>query len=238
MTLKNNIHLYKECTGAHSHEYAQILVPVQKNMPIQIGDTMYDVSPQELCFIPPETMHQCNFYVNLMVINLPDTFSESDDISMITYPLIVSMKGQIIKLIEIIQNELDHNPESTSVRHLYKYLISKIKENCSAPSIRYINEFYNLPITVDQLAKIENYNITYYNDWFKQKTGLSPSFYLRSIRVNKAKELLVNTRYSVMEIAIMVGYSSNSTFTRAFHHMTGMTPKAYRDCDCFKKQTV
>ena len=33
-----------------------------------------------------------------------------------------------------------------------------------------------------------------------------------------------------MEIAVMVGYSSNSTFTRAFHSITGMTPKAYRSC--------
>ena len=38
-----------------------------------------------------------------------------------------------------------------------------------------------------------------------------------------------------MEIAVMVGYSSNSTFTRAFHSITGMTPKAYRECPCFKR---
>ena len=41
--------------------------------------------------------------------------------------------------------------------------------------------------------------------------------------------------YSVMEIAIMVGYSSNATFTRAFHGITGMTPKEYRECPSFQK---
>lgn len=54
---------------------------------------------------------------------------------------------------------------------------------------------------MDQLAKIENYNVTYYCDWFKQQTGLSPSFYLRNTRIQRAKELLVTTNFSVMEIA-------------------------------------
>ncbi len=45
----------------------------------------------------------------------------------------------------------------------------------------------------------------------------------------------MSTNFSVMEIAVMVGYSSNSTFTRAFHNITGMTPKAYRECPCFKQ---
>ena len=151
------------------------------------------------------------------------------------YPTVVSMHGQITQLVELIQSELRQNPDSKSVRHLYSYLYSKLCENCAAPSIRYIGEHYDLPITVNQLAEMESYNVTYYNDWFKQQTGCSPSLYLRHIRVNRAKELLVETNFSVMEIAVMVGYSSNSTFTRAFHSITGMTPKAYRECPCFKR---
>lgn len=161
--------------------------------------------------------------------------ADSGEVILISNPLIISMRGQIIQLVELIQAELEQNPESTAVRHLYKYLYSKLMENCAAPSIQYINEYYHLPITVDQLAKIENYNVTYYCDWFKQQTGLSPSFYLRNTRIQRAKELLVTTNFSVMEIAVMVGYSSNSTFMRAFHNVTGMTPKAYRECPCFKK---
>ena len=87
---------------------------------------------------------------------------------------------------------------------------------------------------MNQLAEIENYNATYYSDWFKQQTGVSPSMYLRYIRINRAKELLEETDYTVMDIAVMVGYSSNSTFTRAFHSVTGMTPKEYREEICLK----
>lgn len=52
---------------------------------------------------------------------------------------------------------------------------------------------------------------------------------LHSIHISRAKELLEDTNYTVMDIAVMVGYSSNSTFTRAFLSIVGMTPKEYRD---------
>ena len=134
-----------------------------------------------------------------------------------------------------LHEEIRQNADSKAVRYLYSYLYSKLLENCAAPSIRYIAEHYDLPITVNQLAEMESYNVTYYNDWFKQQTGCSPSLYLRRVRVDRAKELLLDTGFTVMEIAVMVGYSSNATFTRAFHSITGMTPKAYRECACRRR---
>lgn len=229
MNQKVDIHVLHECNGAHAHEYPQILVPMQGNMHIKVGETEYQVTPQEVCFVPQNMVHQCNYYGTLLMINLSEDLSEYQDAALLSYPLIVSMCGQITQLVDLIQAEHKSNPESKSVRYLYSFLYSKLIENCTAPSIRYISEYYHLPITVNELAKIESYNVTYYCDWFKQQTGFSPSFYLRCTRINRAKELLTSTTFSVMEIAVMVGYSSNSTFTRAFHNITGKTPKAYRE---------
>ena len=235
MRQKVDIHIYHECSGEHTHDYPQILVPMQDMMRIRVGEAEYEVTPQELCFIPTGMVHQCDYEGKLLVLNLSEDMTEDQDAMLLSYPLIVSMRGQITQLVDLIQTELKQDPNSKSVRYLYSYLHSKLMENCAAPSIRYISEYYHLPITVNQLAKIESYNVTYYSDWFKQQTGFSPSFYLRCIRINRAKELLASTNFSVMEIAVMVGYSSNSTFTLAFHNITGMTPKAYRECPCFKK---
>ena len=232
MSQQMNIQLYHECRGAHSHDFPQIMVPLQETMHIEVGETEYEVTPQELCFVPAGMVHQCNYIGKLLVLNLTQGLAETQDAVLLSYPLIVSMRGQIVQLVELIQAELGQNPDSRSVQYLYSYLYSKLIENCAAPSIRYISECYYQPITVGQLARIENYNVTYYTDWFKQQTGFSPSMYLRCIRINRAKELLDSTNFSVMEIAVMVGYSSNSTFTRAFHNITGMTPKAYRDRGC------
>ena len=235
MNQKLDIHIFNECRGEHTHTYPQILVPLQHTMCTTVGKEEYDVSCQELCFVPAGMPHRCNYLGRLLVINLNEGLEDTKEAGYLTYPMVLSMRGQVTQLVELIQAELRQNPDSKSVRYLYSYLYSKLVENYAPPSIRYIGEHYDLPITVDQLAEIERYNITYYNNWFKQQTGYSPSLYLRRIRVERAKELLEETTFSVMEIAVMVGYSSNSTFTRAFHSITGMTPKAYRECTCLKK---
>lgn len=229
MNQQVDIQIFHECSGEHAHDYPQILVPLQQTMQICIGTSEYQVTPRELCFVPSGMTHQCNYCGKLLAINLSEDMIDERNVVLLSYPLIISMQGQITRLVELIQAELQQNPESKAVRYLYSYLYSKLIESSAAPSIRYISEHYDLPITVDQLAKIESYNATYYNDWFKQQTGFSPSLYLRCTRIKHAKELLVTTNFSVMEIAVMVGYSSNSTFTRAFHNITGMTPKAYRE---------
>lgn len=229
MTEKLSIQIFNECRGEHDHTYPQIMVPLQETMRVWAGDSDFEVKLQELFFVPAGTRHRCNYRGRMLVINLPEEVLDNREVAALTCPIVVTMQGQITQLVELIQMELKQDPDSKSVRYLYSYLYSKLCENCAAPSIRYIGEHYDLPITVNQLAEMERYNVTYYNDWFKQQTGCSPSLYLRHIRVNRAKELLLESNFSVMEIAVMVGYSSNSTFTRAFHSITGMTPKAYRD---------
>ena len=89
----------------------------------------------------------------------------------------------------------------------------------------------------EYLAKLERYNVNYYTDWFKRRTGMSPGTYLRNVRIRKAKEYLAQSAYGLTDIAVMVGYSSNATFTRAFRTVTGMTPKDYRNCECFRSKT-
>jgi AraC-like DNA-binding protein len=230
-----NFNIYNECRGEHSHDDPQILVPLEATMHILIGTAEYDVTPQELCLIPPDIRHQCNFLSKLLVINIPREALDRMKSGCMSYPLIIPIRNQITQLVELIQAELNQDPNSKSVHYLYSYLYNKLMESCSISSIRYISDHYDEPITVQQLADMENYNVTYYNDWFKEQTGFPPNLYLRYVRISKAKELLAETDFSVMEIAVMVGYSSNSTLTRAFHSLTGMTPKEYRECPCFKK---
>lgn len=227
--IKLDFRIYNECRGGHIHDtYSQILIPLKEILGIYIGDMFYDVLPQGLCYIPPGMMHQCQFVGGLLVINIPEDMIDKRDVGVLSYPLIIQMQNQMVELVHIIQTEIEQNPNSKAVYYLYNYLFSKLVENSSTASVRYISQYYDQPITVAQLAKLENYNPTYFNDWFKQQTGFSPNHYLRYVRISKAKEFLETTDYSIMEIAAMVGYSSNSTLTRAFHEVTGITPKAYR----------
>lgn len=60
-------------------------------------------------------------------------------------------------------------------------------------------------------------------------TGQSPTNFIRTIRLNKASELLQEKRLSVSEIADEVGFNSVSYFSRCFHEKFGRTPSQYAE---------
>ncbi len=63
---------------------------------------------------------------------------------------------------------------------------------------------------------------------FKEFVGLCPFAYLRILRLEKAKELIVSRKCNVTEAAFAVGYSSLSHFTNNFRKEFGKTPKAFQ----------
>ncbi|MBS1563521.1 MAG: helix-turn-helix domain-containing protein [Bacteroidetes bacterium] len=63
---------------------------------------------------------------------------------------------------------------------------------------------------------------------FKQATGITPIEYLQKTRVEAAKQLLVHSRQSIMEIMLESGYNDFKSFRLIFKKNVGMTPTAYR----------
>ena len=63
----------------------------------------------------------------------------------------------------------------------------------------------------------------------KQLSGKSVSHYIRSIRIEAAKELLLNKDLRVCEVGYDVGFSDPSYFCRVFTLSTGISPSAWRD---------
>ena len=69
----------------------------------------------------------------------------------------------------------------------------------------------------------------YLSRLFKKETGVSVSAYIRSQKIDMAKNLLRFSDYSMIEIANRLSFSSQSHFIQQFHEVVGMTPKKYRD---------
>ena len=67
----------------------------------------------------------------------------------------------------------------------------------------------------------------YLSQSFKKETGETFLKYLTSYRVEVAKELLIDNKYNVNEIAVMVGYNTSQYFSKIFHEATGVTPKYF-----------
>ncbi len=83
-------------------------------------------------------------------------------------------------------------------------------------------------LTLDNLAQRVGVSRAHFARRFRDLTGMSPHRYLMNRRVEKAKKLLKETRISLANIALEVGFSNQAHFSAAFHTMTGLTPSHYR----------
>jgi len=92
----------------------------------------------------------------------------------------------------------------------------------------YFRENLNSNINIEQLASDLNVGYSYFRQMFKRYTGISPTQYHLSLRIQKAKDLLVSTEFSFKEIAIELGFESYFYFSRIFKDKTGVSPQEFR----------
>ncbi|MCX7707790.1 MAG: ATP-binding protein, partial [Anaerolineae bacterium] len=95
-------------------------------------------------------------------------------------------------------------------------------------AMAYIQENYAEPLSREQIAAHVGLSDDYLTSCFRKELGLTPMAYLNRYRIQQARQLLKNTHKSITEIALDVGFSSSSYFSRIFRRETGMSPEAYR----------
>ncbi|WP_226581285.1 helix-turn-helix domain-containing protein [Halobacillus litoralis] len=93
----------------------------------------------------------------------------------------------------------------------------------------YAKNHYSEDISPDDMAEASGMSRYHFTRQFKSSTGQTPIQYLTSIRINKAKELLQNTKYSAEDIAILSGYKNANYFNKVFKKNVGITPGKYRE---------
>ncbi|CAM4438790.1 helix-turn-helix transcriptional regulator [Paenibacillus tarimensis] len=95
--------------------------------------------------------------------------------------------------------------------------------------ISYIQEHLYDPLSLGQLAAYAAYSPYHFTRIFKAYTGLTPQYYISSLRLQRAKDLLLQTNLSVRDISLEIGQQSLGTFTTRFTQRVGMTPSEFRN---------
>ena len=118
-------------------------------------------------------------------------------------------------LIAIYQHNKRHNQNfSTSLK------VEKI--------IGYMHEHIHTRVTLPELAGLVQLSPAYLSRAFKESTGYSPIEFLSRIKMDKAKELILEgSGKKVKEIAGMLGYTDEFYFSRIFKRMEGISPSEY-----------
>ncbi|MCH3917429.1 MAG: response regulator [Spirochaetia bacterium] len=142
-------------------------------------------------------------------------------------------KGKLSKLMELLRTTGKNDTIAISKGYL-TCLYAK-EEQLSAQwdeairkAIDYIQINLNKDLSVSQLAEMQHYTPNYFSRLFKKETGQGCNEYIVSKRIEKAKELLLNTNFPTGKIAELVGYRDINYFSIAFKKYCGAAPTSYR----------
>jgi AraC-like DNA-binding protein len=92
----------------------------------------------------------------------------------------------------------------------------------------YIMEHLSEELSLGRVAKAVNASSFYFCKLFKKATGVNFIDYISRLRIEKAKNLLLNPSCRVSEIAFEVGFQSLTHFNRVFKKISGLSPSQYR----------
>jgi AraC-like DNA-binding protein len=90
------------------------------------------------------------------------------------------------------------------------------------------NEYANPNLSLDFLSDKFSVNSKYLSRLFKETFGENFLDFLASVRIGKAKELLINSEVPILEVGEKVGYPNSATFRRVFRKIEGLPPQDYR----------
>lgn len=117
---------------------------------------------------------------------------------------------------------------ATACRNMVEKKVEKSTKVIDAAK-EYILKNYNRDISLDDVSREVNISPYYFSKLFKDDTGAGFIEYLTNIRIEKAKELISGTEYSMKEICQMVGYTDPNYFSRSFKKKVGVTPTEYKE---------
>lgn len=141
-----------------------------------------------------------------------DCAAENDEISQL------SLRAYVTLLVTILEKNVNPSPDdNVSNRARFKRAITFIEENLHSQ------------IDIPEIAERFNFSYSHFRRIFKAMTGVSPMVFLKNLRIQKSKHLLLTTDLLVKQIALQCGFSSGEYFCNAFIKAVGKTPSEYRE---------
>ena len=145
---------------------------------------------------------------------------------------ILYAKGLVLQLLSYMYEE-----GVTSREHAYDINYLKNIERMKGV-IQYVENHYTEPISQSVVAQKFYFSREYFSRYFKKTCGMTFTDYVTQYRLQKAKEDLIGSSASILEIALKNGFSDERRFINSFRKWFGTTPLQYRKKVKNERQTV
>ncbi len=206
----------------HKHSYTELQIILEGNAQIEVANTTYSLEKDDVLLIPQEHYHtRTSFGKDTKIIS----FLITKDVGQCT---VIKLPERLADL--LAEEIVAYNNGATEAKmHLYLSLLcAEILGTDSYHLIPIrdrgflIDEFfsknYNQPSSLKKLAEILNLSEKQTERLVKAHTGNNFRDEMTCRRIETAKHLMKRERYSLSEIAELVGYQSYSGFWKAFNN--------------------
>ncbi len=127
----------------------------------------------------------------------------------------------VINLMEEMQIDFARRMRDVKKEEVYSIHIRK--------SVDYINEHLHEKLNVKEIAARVGLSADYFSKLFYKEMGVPIKDYVAECKINAASDMLIYSDHTYLDIALTLGYSSQSAFISVFKRYRGMTPREYRN---------
>ena len=199
-----------------------------------INGAKYSISKGAIRLLKPDDIVQSYRFSDIYTVHF-DTASSNllDNISSFTYTLDYNLS------VEMFRKICEGFAEENIIKSTYNLLkvLNLLQKNtdktiCTDKNLlsikNYIDCNYKNKITLSILAELHYIHPVHLQKKFKKTFGITPSEYIKSLRINEAKKLLLTSNLSVESIGESLGFCNTSYFIKTFCDDVKMTPSKYR----------
>jgi AraC-like DNA-binding protein len=234
-------HKNTEYINFHKHNCFELVYYLAGLGHTTIGEKEYKYSKNSYSIIFPNTIHDESYYSDTSVLfvgfslcNTNTTLSikegiYGDEASKPIFNILEEIRTEFLSKQNYYELKLNLLVTEMLIE-LHRLGKNKVMDSNEMIYIKkFIYENYNQNIDLKTLAELSGYSYHYFRHKFKDKVGVSPINYIINIRIEMAKHLLVNTKFTIASIAQECGFSDQSQFSSIFKRKTGYAPRDYRN---------
>lgn len=237
-------------THHHSHDFHQIVITMCGTAEFEIEGLGGLINPFSGCIVPANHEHYYsgNAKNRQLILDLPENApalcgEQRELVALFDAPRFFSLDDPLRHYLAFLESEIAHDAgDSNSFQHdrlastLLGSLKSRLGENSQTRSERlnmnqinhYIQHHLAEELRVADLARLACLSEAHFSERFRLQTGLSPWQYVRRQRLSAARQLIMQSRLPLADIAVQTGFANQSTLSHAFKRSFGISPRQLR----------
>ena len=201
------------------------------NIPFQAGSLVFGFDNEMFCV---KSASPCEYvYIRFEGSRVNELFSRFDISAKNRY--FDKFEGLIPLWLESLYSASEQNI-ALAAESILLYTFSRLSSNLNSNHSNLIGKIMTISeeqltdsdLSIAKIAENLGYNSKYLSHFFKEKTGITYSEYLRTLRINYAVSLFEHGIDSVKSVALLSGFTDPLYFSTVFKKSIGVSPKDYK----------